>query len=142
MVLVFAEDFVRQPVDQFGPGEERISTSITCRTIRIGTYKFDSKEKVRKIFIYFVQLTNFLFPFKVVITSKGIRIVAPSVTNPKDVNVLDIQQSEIVKVVVHFSKQLHIIFLYTTPFCARYISAQLEMSKNDASSGKFVNIQL
>jgi hypothetical protein len=86
-----------------------MSASFTCRTIRIGTHKFDSKEKV-------------------VMTTKGIRIVAPSVKNPKDISILNIQHSEIIKVVTHFSKQLHIIFLYTKPSCARYIAEQLSMT--------------
>lgn len=42
---------------------------------------------------------------------------------------LNIQQSEIVKMVVHFSKQLHIIFLYTKPSCARYVSFLNEMNQ-------------
>lgn len=40
-------DFVRADVDEFLEDETKISTSISCRTIRIGSYKFDSKEKVR-----------------------------------------------------------------------------------------------
>lgn len=63
------------------------------------------------------------------ITTKGVRIVAPSLKTPKDLIVLDIQHSEIVKVVVHFSKQLHIIFLYTKPSCARYIAEQLHLTQ-------------
>lgn len=43
----FSDDFVRVAVDEFTEEESKISTSITCRTIRIGSYKFDSKEKVR-----------------------------------------------------------------------------------------------
>lgn len=62
------------------------------------------------------------------ITSKGIRIVAPSVTNNKDFIVLDIQNSEVVKLITHFSKQLQIIFIYTKPSCARYIVEQLSMT--------------
>lgn len=42
--------------------------------------------------------------------------------------VLNIQHSEIIKIVTHFSKQLHIIFLYTKPSCARYIVEQLQMT--------------
>lgn len=42
---------------------------------------------------------------------------------------LNIQQSEIVKMVVHFSKQLHIIFLYTKPSCARYVVDALELTE-------------
>jgi hypothetical protein len=65
-----------------------------------------------------------------VITTRGIRIVAPALKN-KELTVLNIQHSEIVKVVVHFSKQLHIIFLYTKPSCARFIAEQLQMSQSN-----------
>lgn len=66
--------------------------------------------------------------FQVEITNKGIRIAAPSVKNVKDTVILDLQHSEIVKLIVHFSKQLQIIFLYTKPSCARYIIEQLSMT--------------
>jgi sentrin-specific protease 7 len=62
------------------------------------------------------------------ITSKGIRIIAPSVKDKNDKVILDIQHSEIVKMITHFSKQLQIIFLYTKPSCARYIVEQLSMT--------------
>ena len=65
---------------------------------------------------------------QVVITTKGIRIVAPSIGNKENV-VIHIQNSEIVKVVLHCSKQLHIIFLYTKPSCARFIAGELQMTQ-------------
>lgn len=65
------------------------------------------------------------------ITSKGIRIVAPSLNNPKELIALNIQNSEIIKVVTHFTKQLHIIFLYTKPSCARYVAHQLQMTQEN-----------
>jgi hypothetical protein len=68
-------------------------------------------------------------------TSKGIRIFAPSVENPKESIILDIQHSEIVKLVAHFSKQLSVMFLYTKPNCARYICEQLSFNKSN--SGMF-----
>lgn len=48
--FVFSDDFVRHPVDEFSAGEQKISTSVACRTIRIGTHKFETKEKVRNVF--------------------------------------------------------------------------------------------
>jgi hypothetical protein len=48
---------------------------------------------------------------------------------------LDIQHSEIVKLVAHFSKQLSVMFLYTKPNCARYICEQLSFNKSN--SGMF-----
>jgi hypothetical protein len=49
----------------------------------------------------------------------------------KELKTLNIQNSEIIKVVIHSSKQLHIIFLYTKPSCARYIAEQLQMSQTN-----------
>lgn len=62
------------------------------------------------------------------VTNKGIRIVAPSVKDKNDKIVLDLQHSEIVKMITHFSKQLQIIFIYTKPSCARYVVEQLSMT--------------
>ncbi|KAG5678957.1 hypothetical protein PVAND_008575 [Polypedilum vanderplanki] len=107
---VVPDDFNRVDVINFEEGEDKIATTLTCRTIRIGSYKFDSKEEVH-------------------ITSKGIRIVAPSVKNVKDITVLNIQHSEIIKFVTHFSKQLSIVFVYTKPSCGKYIVDQLNMSQ-------------
>jgi hypothetical protein len=62
-------------------------------------------------------------------TCKGIKIVAPNVKNPKELVALNIMHSEIIKIVIHFSKQLHIIFVYTKPSCARYITSELQMTQ-------------
>jgi hypothetical protein len=70
-------------------------------------------------------------------TSKGIRIIAPSVENQDESIILDIQNSEIVKLVAHFSKQLSVMFLYTKPNCARYASEQLSL--NTADSGEIAS---
>lgn len=63
------------------------------------------------------------------VTNKGLRIIAPSVQNAKENIILDIQHTEIVKLITHFSKQLQIIFVYTKPSCARYIVEQLSMKQ-------------
>lgn len=63
-------------------------------------------------------------------TTKGIRIIAPNVKNPKEYKELNIMHSEIVKIVYHLSKQLQIIFLYTKPSCARYVGSVLQMTQD------------
>jgi hypothetical protein len=69
--------------------------------------------------------------------------VAPSVTNSKDFIALDIQHTEIVKMIVHFSKQLQIIFLYTKPSCAKFIVDQLTMTQvNDQCELLLLNHQI
>lgn len=59
-----------------------------------------------------------------IITSKGIRIVAPLETDPLDTFVLHIHKQEVVKVIAHFSKML---CFYTLRTCAQYIRSSLKM---------------
>lgn len=42
------DTFERVNVLEFNDGEEKLATSFTCRSIRIGSYKFDSTEKVKE----------------------------------------------------------------------------------------------
>lgn len=67
-------------------------------------------------------------------TTKGIRIIAPSVKNPKESCVINIQSSEIVRVITHFSKQLFIVFVYTKPSCGVYVRESLEMTNDKGKS--------
>jgi hypothetical protein len=41
-----ADDFVRHDVTHFDEGENKIEASVPCRTVRVGSYKFDCKDKV------------------------------------------------------------------------------------------------
>lgn len=130
MKLLFCilDDFVRSDVTALAENETKMSTSIACRTIRIGSYKFESKEKVCASESISCSIINHLWlGSQVVLTCKGIKIVAPSHKNPKELVTLNIMHSEIIKLVVHFSKQLHIVFIYTKPSCARYIASELHM---------------
>ena len=67
------------------------------------------------------------------ITSKGIKIVASFEKNPKELIILDIQHSEIVRVVTDFTK---LVFLYTKPSCANYICERLQMTENSSDKCK------
>lgn len=71
---------------------------------------------------------------KVIFTTKGIRIIAPSVKNPKESCVINVQSSEIVRVITHFSKQLFIFFVYLKPSCGIYIRESLEMTNDKGKS--------
>jgi hypothetical protein len=123
-VSIILDDFSRVDVCEFSSSESKISATFSCRTIRIGSYKFESKEQVS-------------------VTSKGIRIIAPSVKNMKELTVLNIQHSEIIKFVMHFTKQLQIIFIYTKPSCAKYIVNSLQMSQiNDKCELTIVQLMI
>jgi hypothetical protein len=44
--MYFIDDFVRRSVVDCAEDEQLIVTKFQCRTIRIGTYKFETSEKV------------------------------------------------------------------------------------------------
>lgn len=83
-------------------------TSLKCSTIRIGTLKYTTTENV-------------------VISSKGIRIVAPNTKNLSEKVVLNIQMSEISKILVNFEKNQGNISLFLLPSCGTFIRESLEM---------------
>ncbi|XP_058066162.1 uncharacterized protein LOC131215783 [Anopheles bellator] len=87
-------------------------TQLDCSTIRIGSLKYEANEKVT-------------------LSSKGMRIVAPNVKRPTEFVSLDLQMHEIVKVVVHFSKALNTMFVYTLPSCGQYVRQHLEMDLSE-----------
>lgn len=82
-----------------------------CRNIRIGTHKYDPSEKV-------------------IFSSRGCRLVAPSVKRPEELVVLNIQLSEVVKLLYCFDKRLTVIFIFVLPSCGAYVRESLEMSAN------------
>ncbi|KAL4706533.1 hypothetical protein ACJJTC_015731 [Scirpophaga incertulas] len=95
-----------------------VVTALNCRTIRIGSYRYSPKEKV-------------------IISNKGIKIVAPSLKNDTKDVALQIQLKEVVRILVHFGKGLPVIFLYTINKCGAYIRKALDMSEH--SSGPYYN---
>ncbi|XP_055373221.1 uncharacterized protein LOC129606736 [Condylostylus longicornis] len=108
-------DTVRENVADLSNSADKMCTILTCKVIRIGSHKFQPKEKVT-------------------ITSKGVRVIAPSCSNPEDNICLDIMHQEIVKVIAHLSKNLAVLFLYTLPRCGAYIRESLDMKAKNALS--------
>nr|XP_032510951.1 uncharacterized protein LOC116765553 isoform X5 [Danaus plexippus plexippus] len=94
-----------------------IEAFLNCRTIRIGSYRYSPKEKVH-------------------ISSKGIKIVAPSLKNENRDVALQIPLKDVVRMLVHFGKGLPVIFLYTMNKCGVLIRKALEMMEE---SGQFYN---
>ena len=64
--------------------------SLACRSIRIGNYKVLPKDKIT-------------------ITEKGVQIKVPSIINPSEVVTLNIVTKDILKVLVHFGKQMPLL---------------------------------
>lgn len=101
-------DLVRLDVTDLGNLPDTLITNLECRTIHIGSLKYDTTDKV-------------------VVSARGVRIIAPNVKRINEKNILDLQLQEIVKAVVHFSKVLNVMFLYTLPSCGAFIRESLEM---------------
>lgn len=77
--------------------------------IALGTYEFDA-------------------PDDVLITEKGLRIVAPSTRHPTEKHSLNIQKSEIVKIVCQFGPKKSTLIVYVLNTCGKYIRERLEMT--------------
>lgn len=73
---------------------------------------------------------------EIVFTSKGLRLMAPNCKHPTEKVVLNIQKSEIVKVLCNFS-QKSVLVLYVLNTCGKYIRECLGMSLESPENGYF-----
>lgn len=89
---------------------------LNIKTLHVGTYSFNPSENV-------------------VFTAKGIRIVAPHTTRPDEKIAINIQKSEIIKIIYNFSGTA-VMFLYVLNSCGKYIRDSLGM--DIASKSKFI----
>ena len=87
--------------------------SLTCRSIRIGNYKVLPKDKIT-------------------ITEKGVQIKVPSIINPSEVVTLNIVTKDILKVLVHFGKQMPLLFLYISPGACLKTRKLLKMTNSQS----------
>uniref|UniRef100_A0A1A9Z8V3 Ubiquitin-like protease family profile domain-containing protein n=1 Tax=Glossina pallidipes TaxID=7398 RepID=A0A1A9Z8V3_GLOPL len=107
-------DFKRGDVTDLSDCSDQLSTTLSCRVIRLGTYSFEPREPV-------------------IITSKGIHIVAPLEANTSEVCTLNIYTREVIKIVAHFSRTTEsTLCFYTLRKCAQYIRNALKMSDGAA----------
>ncbi|XP_015586245.1 uncharacterized protein LOC107263491 isoform X2 [Cephus cinctus] len=83
-------------------------TSILCRTVRIGSYKYIPRERV-------------------VISQNGIRLGVPLLEDDTNFVTLDVKFKSIVKVLIHFGKIMPVLFFYTTPGTGAMIRELLGM---------------
>ncbi|KAM7357797.1 sentrin-specific protease 6 veloren isoform 2-T7 [Cochliomyia hominivorax] len=110
---VLYNDFTRGDVTDLTNCSDKLSCSLSCKLIRFGTYRFEPSEQV-------------------IITSLGIRIVAPLETNPSETFALNIYKNEVVKIIAHFSKTSSVnsmLCFYTLRNCAQYIRTSLKMAE-------------
>lgn len=73
------------------------------------------------------------------ISSKGIKIVAPSLKDETKEIALQIQIREVVRLLVHFGKGLPVIFLYTMSICGNYIRKSLDMSDESGETMNYIS---
>ncbi|XP_075164441.1 uncharacterized protein LOC142237012 isoform X2 [Haematobia irritans] len=107
---IIYSDFKRGDVADLANIAEKLNCSLSCKYIRIGTYCFEP-------------------PAPVLLTPKGIRIVAPLETDTSETYTLHIHKQEVVKMIAHFSaKQSEsLLCFYTLRNCAQYIRNSLKM---------------
>ncbi|XP_011293377.2 uncharacterized protein LOC101890437 isoform X1 [Musca domestica] len=106
---IIYSDFKRGDITDLSNCSDKLSCTLPCKYIRLGTYCFEPPEQV-------------------VITSKGVRIVAPLESNPSETFPLHIHKQEVVKVIAHFSKTTDsMLCFYTLRTCAQYIRTSLKM---------------
>jgi len=87
--------------------------SLTCRSIRIGNYKVLPKDKIT-------------------ITEKGIQIKVPGIINPSELVTINIVMKDILKVLVHFGKQMPLLFLYISPSACQKTRKLLKMTNSQS----------
>lgn len=68
---------------------------------------------------------------QILISMKGVRIVAPRVDDPTVLVPLQLQMKEVVKVLIHSGKGMPVLFLYTVQWCASYVRKALNMADTD-----------
>ncbi|XP_043605079.1 sentrin-specific protease 7-like isoform X2 [Bombus pyrosoma] len=70
-------------------------TSLLCRTVRIGSYKYVPRERV-------------------IISQTGVRFGVPLLEDDKTFVALEVKIQDIVKVLIHFGKAMPVLFFYTS----------------------------
>ncbi|KAJ8931084.1 hypothetical protein NQ314_016048 [Rhamnusium bicolor] len=86
-----------------------VSTTIKCRTIRIGSYRFVPPEKV-------------------IVDSTQVIMQVPHPSKENDIKTIKIDKCEIVKVLASFNKALPVFFYYLNPALAKLIREELDMT--------------
>lgn len=104
-------DFLRENVIDLNECKDKQKISLSARQIRFGTFKYEPKEDV-------------------VLTIKGIRIVAPNIKKTSEKVVLNIQRSEVVKILYNFIAPCALI-IYVKNSCSRYVREQIGMLKDN-----------
>ncbi|XP_015429450.1 PREDICTED: uncharacterized protein LOC107186152 [Dufourea novaeangliae] len=84
-----SEDIMKDNYTQFP------HTSLLCRTVRIGSYKYVPRERV-------------------VISQNGVRLGVPLLEDDTSFVTLEVKFQDIVKALIHFGKSMPVLFFYTS----------------------------
>ncbi|XP_043281309.1 uncharacterized protein [Venturia canescens] len=87
---------------------QKPQTSLICRTVRIGSYKYVPREGIT-------------------ISQSGVRLAVPLLEDENSFVNLEIKYKEIVKVLIHFGKMMPVLFFYTSTSSAAAIREVLGM---------------
>jgi len=97
---------------QSSGSQPRQECSLTCRSIRVGNYKVLQKEKIR-------------------ITEEGIQFKVPVTNNNLEVITLNIEMKDVLKVLVHFSKSMALLFLDVSSAACKKTRKLLKMTSSE-----------
>ncbi|XP_033211102.1 uncharacterized protein LOC117169082 isoform X2 [Belonocnema kinseyi] len=75
--------------------EESLHIKLTCRTVRIGSYKYVPPEDV-------------------MISEYGLRLIVPTLEDEKKFVKVDVMYEDIVRVLIHFGRHLPVLFFFTS----------------------------
>lgn len=124
-------DFKRCDVTDLTNYGDKLSCTLPCKYIRMGTYCIEPSEPVcvKSLQLNCSTINKPYYLLQVVITSRGIRIIAPAETNPSENVAVHIHKQEIVKAIANFSKSSSesLLSIYTLRTCAQYIRNSLKM---------------
>lgn len=106
-------DFVREQVFDPSVENEKLLAQFSAEKVHLGTHIFQSTDEI-------------------VFTSKGLHLVAPHCKHPAKQIVLNIQKSEIVKMMCNFSAQKSVLILNVLNTCGKYVRDSLGMSSQNS----------
>lgn len=112
--FTLATDFLREDIDDLSDSTDKLIARFKADKITLGTYEFDVSDDI-------------------LITEKGLRIVAPSTKHSVEKHSLNIQKSEIVKIVCQFGLKKSTLIVYVLNTCGKYIRERLEMALDSES---------
>lgn len=121
---------IGENVAQFFATYKEPVINLECDKIFIGKLSCDTEHVVSfqdsRFYQIILSIEN-IIKFQVKVTTNGFEITAPS-SRKKGGKLVQVKipKLDIMRIVAHFSGQLNVIFIHTTPLCARNIVKELQ----------------